>query len=95
MLSIIHSSFSIIGDDYVVSKLFHSAEASGIPPEFSGFLNRCFITRVRCLLDSTSGFLVRSFDTSGFSKCCITDETIRGPNVLEQAPGSSRTFFSL
>lgn len=70
MLSIIHSLFSVccaLGDDYVVSKLFHSAEAGGIAPELSGFLNRCFIARVRCLLDSTSGFLVRAFNTSKVS----------------------------
>lgn len=41
-----------------MSSLFHSPEAGGIPPELSCFLNRCFIARVRCLLDSTSGFLV-------------------------------------
>ena len=46
------------GEDFVVSSLFHSTEAGGIPPELSCFLNRCFIARVRCLLDSTSGFLV-------------------------------------
>lgn len=49
----------IIGDDFVVSSLFHSPEAGGVLPELSCFLNRCFIVRVRCLLDSTSGFLVR------------------------------------
>lgn len=46
------------GEDFVVSSLFHSQDAAGVPPEFSSFLNRCFISRVRCLLDSTSGFLV-------------------------------------
>lgn len=50
--------FYISGEDFVVSSLFHSPEAGGIPPELSCFLNRCFIARVRCLLDSTSGFLV-------------------------------------
>lgn len=46
------------GEDFVVSSLFHSPEAGGIPSDLSCFLNRCFIARVRCLLDSTSGFLV-------------------------------------
>ncbi|XP_067108360.1 uncharacterized protein [Osmerus mordax] len=49
------------GEDYVVNSLFHSQEAGGVPPEFSSFLNRCFISRVRCLLDSTSGFLTMQF----------------------------------
>uniref|UniRef100_A0A3B4TMC1 Aryl-hydrocarbon receptor repressor n=1 Tax=Seriola dumerili TaxID=41447 RepID=A0A3B4TMC1_SERDU len=49
------------GEDFVVSSQFHSLEAGGIPPELSCFLNRCFIARVRCLLDSTSGFLTMQF----------------------------------
>ncbi|XP_034998000.1 aryl-hydrocarbon receptor repressor a isoform X2 [Hippoglossus stenolepis] len=49
------------GEDFVVSSQFNSLEAGGIPPELSCFLNRCFIARVRCLLDSTSGFLTMQF----------------------------------
>ncbi|XP_040023432.2 aryl-hydrocarbon receptor repressor a isoform X1 [Gasterosteus aculeatus] len=49
------------GEDFVVSSLFHSPDAGGISPELTCFLNRCFIARVRCLLDSTSGFLTVQF----------------------------------
>ncbi|KAI7789694.1 aryl-hydrocarbon receptor repressor a [Triplophysa rosa] len=55
-----HSS-SGTGEDVVVSRLFLSEESAGIPAEFSCFLNRCFILRVRCLLDSTSGFRTMQF----------------------------------
>ncbi|XP_056440101.1 uncharacterized protein LOC130377139 [Gadus chalcogrammus] len=49
------------GEEYVVSNLFHSPDGGSIPPELNSFLNRCFIARVRCLLDSTSGFLTMQF----------------------------------
>ena len=41
-----------------MGSLFSVKEPDGVPSELTSFLTRCFIARVRCLLDSTSGFLV-------------------------------------
>ncbi|XP_078143707.1 aryl-hydrocarbon receptor repressor b [Centroberyx gerrardi] len=48
------------GEDYVVGGLFSYENSDELAPFFS----RCFIARVRCLLDSTSGFLSMQFQGS-------------------------------
>uniref|UniRef100_A0A673I5A8 Aryl hydrocarbon receptor repressor-like n=1 Tax=Sinocyclocheilus rhinocerous TaxID=307959 RepID=A0A673I5A8_9TELE len=48
-------------EDVVMGHLYIDEVPDGVPPELSPFLTRCFVARVRCLLDSTSGFLNMQF----------------------------------
>ncbi|KAB5535856.1 hypothetical protein PHYPO_G00122770 [Pangasianodon hypophthalmus] len=59
-----HHSPSGTDEDYMVRSLFNAQETDGVPPELSPFLTRCFIARVRCLLDNKSGFLRMQFQGS-------------------------------
>ncbi|XP_024248021.2 uncharacterized protein LOC112227376 [Oncorhynchus tshawytscha] len=57
-------SATVTDDDFVMSSPFNALEPDGVPLELTSFLTRCFIARVRCLLDSTSGFLSMQFQGS-------------------------------
>ncbi|KAA0718607.1 Aryl hydrocarbon receptor repressor [Triplophysa tibetana] len=48
-------------ENVAIGHLFRPQEIDGVLPDLSPFLTRCFVARVRCLLDSTSGFQSMQF----------------------------------
>lgn len=51
-------------EDVAIGHLLSPQESDGVLPDLSPFLTRCFVARVRCLLDCTTGFLNMQFQGS-------------------------------
>lgn len=76
IVSLGHRWSTWAGEDAVLGRLLRAQDGRAGPSEFSAFLTRCFVCRVRCLLDSTSGFLV--------------SEHVRARIRLQVEPGSQQ-----
>ncbi|XP_067232177.1 aryl hydrocarbon receptor repressor-like isoform X1 [Chanodichthys erythropterus] len=74
-------------EDVVMGHMYSSEEPDGVPPELSPFLTRCFIARVRCLLDSTSGFLA--------NPCGASMETVDKTGWAPVMPSSDCTILAV
>ncbi|KAF4024548.1 hypothetical protein G4228_016381 [Cervus hanglu yarkandensis] len=79
------------GEDAVLGRLLRAQEGGvDLPTEYSAFLTRCFICRVRCLLDSTSGFLRLIYPVTKPSFLSLKYQTMQFQGRLKFLFGQNR-----